>query len=285
MTTRVAYLGPAGTYTHQAARHFSQALPGGRPELKPYPGIPSVLYAVDQGQADLGVVPVENSIEGSVSITHDILAQSLALTIQGETVLPIVHHLYSSAAALGDIRTVVGHYQALAQCRLFLEQNLSRAKTREASSSAAAVSSLKKAGGSRAAIGTPECRELYQVPVLAENIGDYPDNQTRFFLVGKGPSLPEYPAARMKTALVLTLRKDKPGGLYSILGEFARRRLNLTRIESRPAKQELGNYLFFLDCETTGEDPAFQSALSGLAKKKVLVKILGTYPVLDGPAR
>ncbi len=281
MFLHIAYLGPPGTYTHQAARRFLREFPANTCELQPYPGIPGILYAVDQGNATLGVVPVENSIEGSVSVTHDILAHELSLTIQGETVLPITHHLYTKASAPEEIHTVFGHYQALAQCRHYLEQKVGQAEIRNTSSSAEAVSLLKSADTGLAAIGTLECRELYDIPALAEDIGDYHDNQTRFFLIGKKPALLSSEGARIKTSLVLALRKDEPGGLYQVLGEFARRRLNLTRIESRPAKQELGNYLFFLDCEASPEDPVFQSALINLAKKSALLKILGTYPVIN----
>lgn len=273
-TTILAYLGPEGTFTHQAACRYLQLQPGTPIRLVSYSTIADVLYAVERGEAELGMVPAENSIEGAVNVTQDILAQELNLQIRGELVLDITHYLLSHAASVEQIRTVYGHPQALAQCRHYLAEHLKNADLRENGSSAEAAHLLLHSGADCAAVAPWECHLTYGIPVLVKDIGDYAHNQTRFFLVGR-ESCPQ--EGCNKTSLVLAVEKNRPGGLYRVLREFARRRIDLSWIQSRPAKKELGNYLFFLDCEAGGQDPALQETLRVLSARTVYLKVLGSY--------
>jgi len=276
----LAYLGPEGTFTNEAACRSLKHLHGQDSwEIEPYPTIPHILQAIEKGEISLGMVPAENSIEGSVNISLDMLMHEVNLQILGEVVLDIEHHLLSHEKNLEDIRTVMSHPQALAQCRHYLERFLPHATIAQANSSADAVQYLAKKGKSWAAIASLNAHNIYKIPILAANIGDYPKNQTRFFLVGRESgkylSLPQ-----TKTSLVLALERDRPGGLVEALGEFAREQIKLSKIESRPAKKELGNYLFFIDCEASIEESRLQKVLTNLSRKAALLKILGSYPRL-----
>lgn len=276
----LAYLGPEGTFTNQAAYQSLKYLYDQDSwKIEPYPSIPHVLQAIEQRDISLGIVPVENSIEGSVNISLDMLMHEVNLNILGEVILDIEHHLLSNEQKLEDIEVVMSHPQALAQCRHYLQCILPHATIAQANSSADAVQYIAKQGKGWAAIASLNAHNLYKIPILAENIGDYPKNQTRFFLVGsesgKYLSLPQ-----SKTSLVLALERDRPGGLYEVLEEFAREKINLSKIESRPTKKELSNYLFFIDCETGTNDNKLQRVLNNLSQKAALLKILGSYPRL-----
>jgi len=271
--TIVGYLGPEGTFSHQAALkslkdHICSYT------FTAYPTIPQILYAVEKGDAQLGVVPAENSIEGSVNITMDMLAHELSLFIQNEIIMEIKHHLITFMTGLEQIHTVMSHPQALAQCRHFIQQKLGHATLVETKSTADAVHLLGPNKKGLAAIASHDCHFRYQVPILVEDIGDYAHNQTRFLTVSKFPSQSNHTT---KTSLVLALEKDRPGGLYDVLSEFAKHNINLTRIESRPAKKELGNYLFFIDCQAGSDHPGFAEILPILQDKTVLLKNIGSY--------
>lgn len=277
MTTSLAYLGPEGTFTHQAAKIYQQNLTPLDVDISPYKNIPQILSAVSQGKVNLALVPAENSIEGSVNVTLDILAHENDLYIKGDIILDIEHHLMSYMKDFTAIHSVLSHPQALAQCRHFLQLHLSHADLLETNSTADAVKNLDRSKPGLAAIGSRESQNHYQVPLIAENIGDFSPNQTRFLLVGTSPCTD---FNTKKTSLVIALKKDRPGGLYEILGEFARLQVNLTRIESRPARMELGNYIFFIDCQAGKEDPGLQQALINLVPKTALLKNLGSYSPL-----
>ncbi len=272
----LAFLGPEGTFSHQAACLFLKSSPPGAYLPHAYPSIPHILYAVKKGEITYGLVPVENSIEGSVNVTMDVLAGEQSIYIHEEIVLDIKHYLFSRELCLEQIHKIMSHPQAIAQCRRFLEAKLKHADIIATESTAEAVRQLADYREGYAAIGSWANYELYKVPVLCSDIGDYPHNQTRFLLVSNtvGSSKVTH-----KTSLVLTLEKDRPGGLYDILGEFAGQKINLSRIESRPAKKELGSYLFFLDCEAGHDHPGLQAVINNLIDKKSLLKNLGSYPV------
>ena len=272
----LAFLGPEGTFSHQAARFLLNSSQPVSYTLKAYPSIPHILYAVEKGEVAYGLVPVENSIEGSVNVTMDVLADKQLIYIHEEIVLDIKHYLYSQMTSLEQIHTIMSHPQAIAQCRHFLEEKLNHAAIIATESTAEAVRQLDKGNGGYAAIGSRDNNDLYNVPVLCSDIGDYTHNQTRFLLVSKTPGTSQI---THKTSLILTLEKDRPGGLYDILGEFAGQNINLTRIESRPVKKELGSYLFFLDCEAGHNHPGLQAVINNLIAKKSLLKNLGSYPV------
>lgn len=274
----IAYLGPEWTYSHSAAVHYLNTLPSQASyNLTPMPTIAHALYAIDQGNAHLAVVPVENSIEGPVNITMDVLVRELNLYIQGEIIISINHHLITFASYLDQIKIVVTHPQAMAQCRNFLMENLSHTEMREAKSTSEAVAMLSPKDPEVAAIGSWDSHINYQVPIIASDIGDYPNNKTRFLVISKEALRSDHTS---KTSLALALDRDRPGGLYSVLGEFASRSLNLSRIESRPAKKELGNYIFLIDCEAGHENQLLQDVLKQLKSKTVWLKNLGSYNTL-----
>lgn len=276
----LAYLGPQATFTHQAARLIANTRPPGYYRPVSFPTIYQVLMALATDQVDQAVVPAENSIEGSVSVTVDMLAHLQGLYILGEMVLDISHHLLSFTSVFREINCILGHPQALAQCRHYLEKNLPQATLRETNSSADAAQQVCRKKDGLAAIGTWEGHQTYGIPVLASDIGDYPHNQTRFYLVGKEPVRE---GSTEKTSLVVSLEKDRPGGLYEILGLFARHQINLSKIESRPAKKELGSYLFFLECEAGHDHRGLQQVLYNLQERKSLLKNLGSYGTIPTP--
>jgi prephenate dehydratase len=274
---KLAFLGPLGTFSHQAAQTYLQKVASTQEwKLISFPTIAQVLYAINDGSVEMGLVPAENSIEGTVNITLDMLAHELSLFIQGEIILDIKHHLLTQEKDLTSIHSVLSHPQALAQCRHFLQEKLQHAQIVTTNSTSEAVQlSLKEKGS--AAIASFDSHLTYGIPILSSDIGDYPLNQTRFFLIG---SLQPQPLKEAKTSLVLAPEKDSPGSLYDILGEFAQRRINLTKIESRPAKKELGNYLFFIECERGLGDPALQEVLTAIREKSIQLKLLGSYSTL-----
>lgn len=274
----IAYLGPPGTFSHHAASCYSHKLGAcEKKELIAFPTIPKILSAVQLGAVDIGIVPAENSIEGCVNITFDTLAHEFSLFINQEIIINIHHHLITHAQELKDITTVMSHPQALAQCRQYLQHHLAQAKIIETTSTAEAVQQLSQAHNKYAAIGSWKSHLEYKVPVLAGDISDYPHNQTRFLSISKKNNTSPYCS---KTSLILALPNDKPGGLYEVLGEFAKANINLSRIESRPAKKELGNYIFFIDCEINSTTAIFKALLEKLRPKTSLLKFLGSYCTL-----
>lgn len=268
---RWAFLGPAGTFSEEAL--FKLADPGVEPV--PCTTIGEVFEAVDRGLADAGVVPIENSIEGSVPATLDGLAFDTALEIQAELVLDIHFSLVSApGTTLADVTTVVAHPQASGQCRRWLERHLPGRPVVAANSNAEAVQTAVATPGA-AALGTALAAELYGAAVLQDHVEDYADNQTRFVVIGRG--LRER-TGKDKTTLALFMKKDKPGALLMILSEFAYGEINLTKIQSRPTKRQLGDYMFFVDLEGHVEDANVRTALDCLRLKLRTVKVLGSYP-------
>jgi prephenate dehydratase len=271
----LAYFGPPGTFTEEAVR--SQPDLAGLDRV-PYRSIPDVLTAVESGEAAIGMVPLENSIEGSVTVTLDTLAFESDLLIQREVDLPITLVLCARPGTeLGDVTSVLAFPHASAQCRRWLANKLPNADVAAANSNADAarsVSRSKKSGG--AAIANAYAAELYGLQVLASEIEDHPGNQTRFVLVGRGVPAP---TGHDKTSIVCFQREDKPGSLLAILSEFASRAINLTKLESRPTKQSLGDYCFVIDFEGHVADELTSDCLHNLAAKQADVKFLGSYPV------
>jgi prephenate dehydratase len=275
---RVAYFGPPGTFTEEALLTQDDLVVAQR---VPYGSVPEVIAAVEQGDAGTGLVPIENMIEGSVSVTLDTLAFDSELLIQREIDLPVSLNLCArTGVSLADVQTVVSFPHAIAQCRGWLAKKLPAADARAAHSTSDAareVSRSKRAD--LAAICNRLAAELYGLEVLATEIEDHPENQTRFVLVGAG--IPA-PTRHDKTSIVCFQREDRPGSLLSILHEFAARAINLTKLESRPTKRGLGDYCFFIDCEGHVSDEIIADALRNLAAKQADVKFLGSYPV-GGP--
>jgi prephenate dehydratase len=280
MPISIAYLGPPGTYAEAAALAYIQTLvreagSGSEPLLCPYPSIAKTLQSVAQEQANLAVVPVENSIEGSVSITLDMLWQLDTLQIQHALVLPIRHAMLSRASAIEAIQTVYSHPQALAQCQGWLEKFVPSVQLVPTNSTTEALQYLDQ-DYSAGVITSQRAAQLYNLPVLASAINDYPDNDTRFWVVGNQPS-----PGGSHTSLAFSLPHNGPGALVNPLQVFASKGLNMSRIESRPTKRSLGEYLFFIDIEANASQSTIQSALSELASHTEILKIFGSYSVLS----
>jgi prephenate dehydratase len=276
---RYAYLGPAGTFTEQA---LLAHLAGAPADLVPEPSVEEALDAVRQGEVDAAMVPLENSIEGSVSATLDALAFGDPLVIVAEAQVPVSFALMAvRGTTLADVHIVTTHPHAQAQCRAWLSDHLPDAQVVLSSSTAGAAANL--ASGERvadAAIAAPLAAQVYDLEVLADGVGDHPDAETRFVLVGR-PQAPQPATGADKTTLALFMGPDHPGALLEILTELAVRGINLTRIESRPTGGGLGDYYFCVDAEGHVDDARVGEALIGLRRVCRDVRYLGSYPRLD----
>ncbi len=264
----VGYLGPQATFTHQAALQRFGVGAGYRPARS----IGEVFDDVERGRVDLGIVPVDNSTEGAVSVTLDRLSVC-DVVICGELRLEIAQQLLSQATDLGEIKRVVSHPQALAQCRGWLAEHLPDVATEEMPSTAAAAE-LAAADPTVAAIASELAARLYGVPMLRSRIEDNPYNSTRFLVVGRRPV---GPTGRDKTTILFAMRNE-PGALHRILEPLARSGINLTKIESRPAKQGPWEYVIFVDLEGHRDTPAVAAVLSEIGERTLFLKILGSYP-------
>jgi len=280
----LAYLGPAGTFTEQALHSQTDLLDY---TLTPTTSIPEVLRMVADGRADFGFVAIENSIEGSVNITQDTLTFDTDLLIQREVVSEIELNLLAHAGVgLGDVEMVLSFPHAIAQCRTWLAENLPEAATGAANSTADAARQVAEdRPPATAAIATSRAAQAYGLEILVPDIEDHPENETRFVLVA-AEGVPA-PSGHDKTSLVVFQDADRPGSLLGILQEFAARSINLTRLESRPTKQGLGDYCFLIDLEGHVADEVVADCLRNLHMKNGRVKFLGSYPAAsdDGGTR
>jgi prephenate dehydratase len=275
MPISIVHLGPAGTNTETAALHYAQWLTETQQQtavLCPSPSIAQTLRTVADGEADLAIVPVENSIGGSVTMTLDTLWHLDALQIRHALILPISHTLLSYAKVLTAIQKVYSHPQALAQCTVWLEQHLPTAQLIPTNSTTEALQHLDDL--SVAVISSPRAAQLYNLPVLKDSIHDHPDNCTRFWVLSLQPS-----PGGDRTSLAFSVH-DRPGALVRPLQAFAARGMNLSRIESRPTKRSLGEYLFFVDLEANGSKPTVQLALEEVSQFTETLKVFGSYSVL-----
>ena len=264
----VAYLAPPGTFTHQAARErFGDAAVYHASRT-----IAETFDDVERGRAQLGVVPVENSTDGAVNVTHDRLVDT-DVQICGELTLEISQHLLSRAADLADVKRVLSHPQGLGQCRAWLAEHLPEVPQEETASTAGAVE-LAVTDPGIAAIASDLAGRLYGVPILRRCIEDNRHNATRFLVLGRRASAP---SGRDKTSILFAM-PNQPGALYRILEPFARSGLNLTKIESRPAKRMPWEFVMFVDFEGHRETPVVAAALSEAAERTVYLKVLGSYP-------
>lgn len=281
---RVAFLGPVGTFTEQALQREDDLADA---DLVPCDSMVDVLFAVHEGTADAGVVPIENAIEGTVNATIDTLAMDVDVLIGRELLEPVAMNLLATPGTeLGAITSVSSIPVATAQCRGWLRNSLPNAAHLAANSTAEAAAAVAKAADPTvAAIGNTRAAEVYGLDVLASGIEDHPENQTRFVVVRKG--VVPAPTGHDKTSIVVYQRTDEPGSLMSILQEFAARRINLTLLLSRPTKVSLGDYCFVLDLEGHIADEVVADCLRMLKSTQGDVKYLGSYPAAgaDGPAR
>ena len=277
----MGFLGPEGTFTEMALL-TQPDLAGAR--LSPIDSIPGVLAAADGGEVDIGFVPIENAIEGTVNVTMDMLAFELDLLIQREVVINVELNLLAvPGASMQDIRTVMSIGPATAQCRQFLTEQLPDAVVEAANSTADAARRVAAGGDAAvAAIGTSLAAEIHGLDVLAADVEDHPENQTRFVVLARD-SIPA-PTGHDKTTVVIFQRADRPGSLLSILQEFSARAINLTKLESRPTKKGLGDYCFILDLEGHISEELVADCLRDLRSKQEDVRFLGSYPAAGDTA-
>ena len=271
MAKRIAYLGPPGTFTEEAALFYDESA-----QLIPFPSVPAVAVAVDSGMAEEGVVAIENSIEGSVTDTLDLLIHESTVLIKKELVLPIEHQLLSKPETdVSEVKVIFSHPQALAQCRRFIERCFPKVEVVAALSTAAAVEEMMASKHPAAAIGTKRAAKIYGAHTLAQGIQDQASNVTRFVVLA---ATDHPPTGNDKTSLCFSFAEDRPGALCEVLQEFAQRSINLAKVESRPSKESLGRYIFLVDLEGHREDIVINEALARVREKAALFKILGSYP-------
>ncbi len=275
---RIAYLGPAGTFTEDALGEAARSI-----DFEPLrtATIHDAILAVERGEADRALVPFENSIEGSVRSTLDTLSfETKAVTIVGEHDFAVRAHLIArQGVELEVVEAVLSHPQPLAQCARFLREQLPEVERRSVSSTAAAVRMVGESDRPWAAIGARSAAKLYGCVILREGIEDEADNVTRFVWIAPEGTEPAG-AGAWKTSLVFSeLGEDHPGALVEALQEFSSRDVNLSRIESRPLRRELGRYMFFCDLEGAASDPQVTDAIKALRTKAESVRLLGSYPI------
>ncbi len=278
MTRTIAFLGPEGTFASEAAELVAPDA-----DRQALPTVPHVIRQVAERRADLGVVPIENSIEGSVTLTLDVLAfDGHDVCIRGEVALPVSMNLVGHAGTeLGAIKEVRSHAVALAQSRNWLEANLPDVEVTVTTSTAAAVAEVAGADPSVAALGTRHAAGRYGLEVLASDVHDFDGNATRFVVLGTSM----HPATGAdKTSLVVLFGRDRPGQLMRVLDEFAMRGINLTKIESRPTKRKLGDYAIFIDAAAHVTEARMGDALRSVHRQVAELLILGSYPRADGVA-
>lgn len=279
LPARYAYLGPEGTFTEAALRRLPAATSAG---CQPEPTVPAVLDALRRGDVSGAVVPLENSVEGPVTTTIDELASGEPLLITREILLPVEFALLARPGIeRADVKRIVTHPHAEAQCREWLAAHLPGAEIFTAGSTAAGAMAVSEVGSAYdAALAAPLAGQRYGLEVLSSGIADNPGAVTRFVLVSR-PGRPPEPTGADRTSLVASIADDHPGALLEILSEFAVRGVNLTRIESRPTGGGLGKYYFCIDCAGHVQDARVGEALTGLRRMCADVRFLGSYPRAD----
>jgi len=274
--TTIAYLGPAGTWSEAAALRYG----GAGATLLPLGSTPAVVSAVETRLADLGMLPVENSLEGAVGTTLDLLIHETELRVAAEVVIPIRHMLLAKPeTTLVDIKILRSHPQSLGQCRRFIERVLPKATTAASLSNTAAVEEMLSESHS-AAISTPRAAELYPVQILARDIQDKRTNETRFIVLATDDA---QPTGDDKTSLAFSIQQNTPGSLVKVLQEFAASGINLAKLESRPARERLGQYIFLCDLEGHREEARVAETLRRVIAQTDWFKLFGSYPAWREP--
>jgi prephenate dehydratase len=270
MSRSIGVLGPEGTFSEKAAKRYSPEA-----SLRYYRDFEEVIAAVEGGEVDIGVVPLENSLEGSVGMTLDALL-CRDVKIAGEINLRVRHCLLGVGRP-EEVKVILSHPQALAQCRSYLKRRFPEVELRTTGSTSHAAK-LAQEFSEMAAIADAEAAAQYGLSVIERDVQDSDQNVTRFVVVGR--EAPE-PSGRDKTSLAVYLERAEPGALWEVLGEFAKRKINLTKIESRPSKRGLGDYYFFIDLEGHVKDPLVEEALARIRVRAAMTKVLGSYPRTD----
>ncbi|MFB4166599.1 prephenate dehydratase [Virgibacillus sp. JSM 102003] len=276
---KIGYLGPRGTFTKLAV---DTAFNG--EDKHSFDTIPECIDAVQENRIEIGVVPLENAIEGTVQLTVDYLVHQVRLPIIAEIVVPIQQHLLVSSNFSGDLSNleeIHSHSHAIAQCHQFLHKNMPEATMNYVSSTGKAAEIVSKSDKNIAAVGNKLAAEEYGLRIYQENIHDYPNNHTRFAVLAKNEDIVKIKHDKQaeKTSLLITLPSDYAGALHQVLSAFAWRKMNLSKIESRPMKTGLGNYFFIVDVNQPYDDVLFPSVQAELEALGCNVTVLGTYPV------
>ena len=267
----IAYLGPEGTYSEQAVSEWCNGC-----KSLPVSSIPAVAQSVINGSADQGIVPIENSIEGGVTFTLDLLIQEPNIVISGEVVVPINHCLMAKTnMEYSKIETVYSHPQSLGQCRIFLEANMPQANLVASMSNSTAVEEMMASGANSVAISSRRSATLYKAKIIKANVEDQPNNETRFVVLDHKD---HERTGKDKTSICFEFGSDSPGVLSHALSEFSERGINLMKIESRPNKKSLGKYIFLVDLEGHRTDEILREAIAGVESQTAMLKILGSYP-------
>lgn len=271
MARRLAYLGPPGTYSEEAAMLYDSDA-----ELVAATTLPGVVQSVHNGDADEAIVPVENSLEGAVTFTADLLIQEMTLKIKSELVLPIHHCLLARPGAnIEDVEVVYSHPQSLGQCRGFLQRRFPDASLMPSLSNSSAVSDMLGSERRALAIAGKRAACFFDVRILEEEIEDNPSNATRFIVLADEDGVP---TGTDKTSICFNFDVDRPGSLVSVLQEFSNRGINLNKIESRPTRKSLGRYFFLADIEGHRDDDEVRSALDAVGEQVSMLKVMGSYP-------
>ncbi|HEX7055626.1 MAG TPA: prephenate dehydratase [Bacilli bacterium] len=277
---RIAYLGPEGTVSHESAAWF---FAGEDVELIPFRVISDVFLATAHGKTDASVVPIENTIDGSVNAHMDFLVHEVDMPILAEWTYPSVQNLIGFSADQGGddlsrIRRVISIPVAIAQCHTFLRTHLPEAEYEHVPSTAEGVRLVKERGDhGLAAIGTASAANMYGLDLLKKDIGEHQNNLTRFIIVGNKP-IPLKPSPKCKTSIIVAQPEDYPGGLHQVLSAFAWRRINLSKIESRPTKKRLGSYYFYIDVEASMDSVLLPAAIAEIEAIGCRVRLMGSYP-------
>lgn len=274
MTKTISVLGPSGTFTEEACTRYDPSA-----NIALCPTITSVGAAVSNSATKLGIVPIENSLGGSVPETLDLLIDDPNLFICDEFVIPISHTLMKKKNTVGtDIEIIFSHPQALAQCKLFLEKHFPTTQQVASLSTAAAVQDMYNSSVASAAIGTHRAAVIHQADIITENIQDNSSNATRFVVLARQDNKI---TGTDKTSFCVSFNEDSPGALHDVLGEFAKRGINLAKVESRPTKESLGKYIFLIDCEGHRNDKEINTAMNNIREKTSFLRIFGSYPKWD----
>ena len=272
----IGYLGPEGSFTHQALSVFV-AQCSSKPQIVSYQTITQIIDAINSGKLVQGIVPIENSIEGGIGeVLDQLIKSSQKVTINHEVIIPIEHCLITKTKKLTEIKKIIAHTQALSQCQNYIKRFLPDVELEPSTSNSTGVKIVSEsANGNLAAIGPEMAARIYNVPVYEKGINDEKENFTRFAVIGTETI---NPTGNDKTTIAFGVPYDKPGTLVGVLNSFAKETVNLSRIESRPSRKALGEYVFFIDLEAHREDPPLKRALSEIASEFSFYRWLGSYP-------
>ena len=276
MARRLSYLGPPGTYSEEAAMLYD-------PDAKHIAAttMPGVVQRVHDGEADEGIVPVENSLEGTVTFTADLLIQETTLKIKSELVLPIHHCLLAKpGGSAEDVEVIYSHPQSLGQCRGYLQRRFPEVSLMPSLSNSSAVSDMLGSERRALAIAGKRAAWFFDVRILEEEIEDNHSNATRFIVLAAEDGAP---TGKDKTSICFNFDADRPGSLVGVLQEFSNRGINLNKIESRPTRRSLGRYFFLADVDGHKADDGVRDALEAIAEKVSMLKVLGSYPQYAPP--